>query len=167
MKRDTDVTFFGSASLIGDIEDWTLTAIYNRQQATGSGDGLATSLDSVFLEAEFHPERNRWSTFLAFRFDRRRTITRATEIDFEVVAGADGVSAERTQAFTAIANRRQSRDNFTAIAGVRGAINRNLEGTAEFRYRRFQNNDSNVDLDGVDIFFAVVTFEYYLDPFRF
>lgn len=166
VRRDTSVTFFGGASIRGDVENWTLSAGYSRTQATATGDGLATSLDHVEFEVEFHPERGRWSTYAAFNFDRRESLTEATVIDFEVSDPGDG-SAERGTAFTAKASRRESRDNYTAIAGVRGAYDRHTEGSFEFRYRHFRNNDSNIDADPVDIFFAILTVRYNLDPFRF
>lgn len=164
--RDTDVTFFGGASLVGNIEDWTISASYSRRQSTGGGDGLASSLDRVGIDLEWHPERFVWSTFVAGSWDRRETLTRATEVDFEVIAGPNG-EAQRDVAFTQVRSGRERRDNYTAIVGLRGAVNRNLNGTFEFRYRRFETNDRVRDIPGVDLFFAVLTLRYQLDPIRF
>lgn len=167
VKSDTSVTFFGGASLVADIEDWTLRAIYSRTQSTSAGDALASSLDRVELEIEYHPARYRWSPFVAGSWDRRETLTNATDIDFEVIENPVDGSAQRDVAFTDVDDNDVSRQNFTAIVGVRGELSRQLDSTFEFRYRRFQNEDDNTSRPDVDIFFAVMTVRYNLDPFRF
>jgi len=160
------VTGFGSATLLIDLASFNLQATYSRRQSTTSGAGLASSLDRVYTEIEFAPPNQRWSTFVAGSWDRREILTEATVVDFTVVAGADG-AAQRSIAFTRDDNQAERRESLTAIAGVRTAFTRNQAATFEFRYRRTQGRDQGVSQPSADIFFAVLTFAYTLDPLRF
>lgn len=161
-----EVTFFGGASLSADLTDWNLLALYSRRQSTTSGDALASSLDHVELELEYAPLHSRWSVFVAGAFDRRETLTRATEVDFIVVDGTDG-AAERDQAFTDIDRGNTRRDAWTAIAGVRAALSPRQSATLEFRYRRTDGRDRGIDQSGEDTFFLVLSADYLYDLLRF
>ena len=55
----------------------------------------------------------------------------------------------------------------TAISGVRTAFTRHQSATFEFRYRRTQGRDQGISQPSADIYFAVVTFAYTLDPIQF
>jgi opacity protein-like surface antigen len=155
-----------SATLLIDLASFNLQATYSRRQSTTSGAGLASSLDRFYSEVEFAPPNQRWSTFVAGSWDRREILTEATVVDFTVVAGAGG-AAERSIAFTRNDNQAERRESLTAIAGVRTAFTRNQAATFEFRYRRTQGRDQGVSQPSADIFFAVVTFAYTLDPLHF
>jgi hypothetical protein len=162
----TDVTFFGGASLLMDLADWNLSAIYSRRQSTTSGDALASSLDRVILEFEFAPEQQRWSVFVAGSFDRREALTESTVVDYQLVDGG-GFQAERSVAFTEIDNQDSRRDNYTAISGVRTAFTRNQSATLEFRYRRTESRARGIHFPDVDTYFVVLSLDYQLDPIRF
>ena len=161
-----EVTFFGGGSLLVDLTDWNLSAIYSRRQSSTSGDGLASSLDRVTVEAEYAPPRYRWSVFVAGSFDRRETLTEATDLDFTVVSG-NGGAAERTEAFTEVQDRSSRLDAYTAITGVRTAFTPTQSVTLEFRYRRTSGRDQNFDRPDTDTFFVVLTAEYLPEVFRF
>jgi len=162
----SELTFFGGASVQGRIAEWVLQASYSRRQSTTSGDGLASSLDRVAIDLEFDDPNSRWSPFIAGSWDRRETLTEATFVDFVVDPGPAG-EALRVSATTSIEESRSRRDNFTAIAGLRGAIDRNWSGTAEFRYRRTESRDRSISRPGVDTFFILFTVEYLYDVLQF
>lgn len=164
----SELTFFGGASVQGRIDEWVLQASYSRRQSTTSGDGLASSLDRVAFDLEFDDPNSRWSPFVAGSWDRRETLTEATFIDFSLVPSATPTDpAERFMAFASIEESQSRRDNYTAIAGVRGAIDRNWSGVLEFRYRRTESRDRGISRPGVDTFFVLVTLEYLHDVLRF
>ncbi len=163
---DSVVTGFGAASIQAALGSWNLEAAYSRRQSTTSGGGLASSLDQVYAEAEFAPPNLRFSPFVAASWDLRETLTEATIVDFTVVAGAGG-AAERSIAFTRTDDRAERRESVTAIGGVRTAFTRHQSATFEFRYRRTEGRDQGVSQPSADIYFAVVTFAYTLDPIQF
>ena len=163
-----ELTFFGGASIQGRLAEWVWQAGYSRRQSTTSGDGLASSLDRVAFDLEFDDPNSRWSPFIAGVWDRRETLTEATFIDFTLMAAplpAD--AAERDTAVASVEESQSRRDNFTAIAGVRGAIDRHWSGTAEFRYRRTESRDRGISRSGVDTFFLVFTLEYLYDVIQY
>lgn len=159
---DSELTFFGGISLTAALVDWNVDLSYSRRQSTTSGDGLASSLDRIAFEFEYAPARLRWSTFLAGSWDRRETLTDATRIDFSVVNA--GGAAQRDVAFTTVQTRRDRRDNFTVIGGIRYRLDRHVSGTLDGRYRRTERRDQLGDRPGVDTFFVVFTVEYDFDP---
>lgn len=164
--EDSVVTGFGAASIRAALGSWNLEAAYSRRQSTTSGGGLASSLDQVYAEAEFSPPNLRFSPFVAASWDRRETLTEATIVDFTIVSGVGG-AAERSVAFTRTDDRAERRESVTAIGGVRTAFTRHQSATFEFRYRRTQGRDQGISQPSADIYFAVVTFAYTLDPIQF
>ncbi len=160
--KDDDVTFFGGVSLDVQLSKWLLSASYQRRQSTTSGDGLVSSHDRITLDVEYTPPKYRWSLFVAGSWDRRKTLTDATVIDFELDPTAD--AAERQTAFTEIESRSSRRDNFTAIAGYRYRLERNFAATLDGRYRHTDIDQPGQDRPGIDTFFFVLTFAYTLDP---
>ena len=163
---DSTWTFFGGFSLTAELPDWNLEASYQRRQSTTSGDGLASSLDRVAFEIEYAPTRFRWSVFVAGSWDRRETLTEATEIEF-VVSDAGGSQAQRDSAQTSIQSNNARRDNFTLIAGYRHRLDQNIAATLDGRYRRTEVDDNGPNRPGIDTFFVVLSFEYDFDPINF
>jgi hypothetical protein len=160
------LTFFGGASVLASFSEWNLQTIYSRRQATTSGDSLASSFDQVIVNLEYAPPKYRWSTFVAFSFDRRETLTEGTDVDFVVVNAVDG-SAQRTTAFTRIENNRSRRDNYVAIAGVGMGLSRNWAGTLEFRYRKTETRDRGINQPDSDTYLLLFTIDYAYDPIQF
>jgi len=163
---DSVVTGFGAASLRVNLASWNLQTTYSRRQSTTAGGGLVSSLDQVYAEAELAPPNQRWSTFLAGSWDRRDTLTKATVVDFIVVNDGGG-GAERSLAFTTTNSGGDRRETLTGIIGLRTAFTRNQAATFEFRYRRTQGSDQGVNQPDADSYFAVITFDYTLDPIHF
>ncbi len=95
-------------------------------------------------------------------------MTDATFIDYTLVqTGVATDAAERLNAFASVEESQSRRDNFTAIAGIRGAVDRNWSGTVEFRYRRTEARDRGIDRPEVDTYFLLFTLEYFYDPLQF
>lgn len=168
---DTQLTFFGGASLTATFAEWNVQASYQRRQSTTTGDGLASTLDRVFGEVEYAPQTSRWSVFVAGSWDRRETLTDSTAIDFELIdrTGFPTADAERdTGAFarTSVRSRNTRRDNFTLIAGTRFRIEDRFAATLDGRYRRTELDGPGVNQPGIDTFFVVLSFEYDLAPIQ-
>lgn len=161
----SEVTFFGGAALTASFAEWNLLLSYSRRQATASGDAVASSFDQMIVNLEYAPPKYRWSTFAAFSFDRRESLTEGTDVDF-VVANGVGGAAERVLAFTEIVQTRTLRDNYVAIAGVRNALSRNWAGTLELRYRRSEFEDRGTSRPGTDTFLVLFRIDYAHDPIR-
>jgi hypothetical protein len=159
----SDVTFFGGAALSASYAEWNLLLSYTRRQATTSGDATASSLDQAIVNLEYAPPKYRWSTYVAFSFDRRESLTKSTDVDFVVTNGVDG-AAQRALAFTEVVQTRTLRDNYVAIAGVRGALTRNWSGTFEFRYRHSEFENRGISQPGTDTFLLLFTVDYTYDP---
>ncbi len=163
--KATELTFFGGASVRASFAEWNLESSYSRRQSTTSGDGLASSLDRVALEVEYAPPARRWSVFVAANWNRRKTLTDATLVDFTVIAGPDG-EAQRDIAFTSVESRRSRRDSFTAIVGCRSDFARGQSGTLEFRYRRTESRDGGITRPQIDTFFLLLSLDYTHDLIR-
>jgi len=163
---DSAWTFFGGVSLTAELPDWNLQASYTRRQSTTTGDALASSLDRVAFEIEYAPTRFRWSLFVAGSWDRRETLTEATQIEF-VVSDGGGSQAQRDSALTSIQSNNARLDNFTLIAGYRHRLDQNIAATVDGRYRRTEFENARTDRPGIDTFFFVLTLEYDFDPINF
>jgi len=167
VRSDSALTFFGGMTLAGSIDVWNVQATYQRRQTTTTGDGLASSLDRIFVEFEYAPPKYRWSAFVAGSWDRRESLTDSTVIDFELVNPAPPTSnATRETAFTRVESNSSVRDNFTALAGFRYRLEENFAGTLDARYRRTEIDGIQPSRPGIDTFFVVLSFEYDLDPIQ-
>lgn len=167
VRTDSVLTFFGGASINASMEAWNLQLTYQRRQSATSGAGLATSLDRLELELEYAHPKVRWSVFVSTAWDHRQTLTDSTVIDYNVVPAPATSPAERGTAFTRVTSDDATRDNITLIAGYRYQLERNFSGTFDVRYRRTEVNASGPNSPGIDTFFAVLSFEYDLDPINF
>jgi len=168
--QDDALTFFGGASLTANLANWNLQIAYQRRQSTTTGDGLASALDRVSGEIEYAPPKYRSSVFLAGSWDRRETLTDSTVVDFQLVAAAPTADAQRdigALATTSVESNSTRRDNYTVIAGYRYRLDDNLAVTLDGRYRRTEITGANANRPGNDTFFAVITFDYQLDPIAF
>lgn len=159
------VTFFGGASILAGFAEWNLLTTYARRQATTSGDSLASSFDQVIINLEYAPPRYRWSTFVAFSFDRRESLTESTDIDYVVVNGTGG-AAERSFAFTRVQNSERRIDNYVGIVGAGWALSRNWTGTLEFRYRKTETRNGGINNPDSDTYLLLFTIDYDYDPIR-
>ncbi len=167
VRTESTLTFFGGLTLAGSIDVWNLQATYQRRQTTTTGDGLASSLDRIFVELEYAPPKYRWSTFVAGSWDRRESLTDSTVIDFTLDPTTPTGNAERDTAFTRVESNNSVRDNFTVLAGFRYRLEENFAGTLDARYRRTEIDGIQPSRPGIDTFFVVLSFEYDLDPIQF
>jgi len=172
--KDEALTFFGGASLTADLPNWNLQIAYQRRQSTTTGDGLASALDRVSGEIEYAPPKYRSSVFIAGSWDRRETLTDSTVVDFlldtgpPLPAGTDDARRDPDAlATTSVESNSTRRDNYTVIAGYRYRLDDNLALTLDGRYRRTEISGPNANRPGSDTFFAVITFDYQLDPIAF
>lgn len=164
-ENDEDVTFFGGVSLVGRFSDWIVNTDLRRQQNPPSGDAIAGSLTRLRAEVDYAPPLSLWSAYVAGSVERRETFNSSTTIDYVVVPGAEN-AAQRSVAFTTSQNADDSRDAFTALAGVRRQFSRNLSGDVGVSFRHTERELSGQpNNDEKDTYFFVVKVAYVFDTF--
>ncbi|MGE0621956.1 MAG: hypothetical protein AB7I04_00040 [Pseudomonadales bacterium] len=161
---DESLEFYGRLGLTMGLSDFQLTAGIARRPSAISGSSLANNIDELTLSLDYGPASSRWRTYGEIRFEKRKALTRALEIDYTLVPGPDD-AAVRDEAFLSPTGR-GDQDSFAVLVGSSYAFSRNFLGSLEGRYRTLDRSSSAAADSDADTFIVELALRYEFNPER-
>ncbi len=164
LKYDS-VEFYGRLGVTVGLSDFQLSAAIGRRPSAISGSSLANNMDDLTLSLDYEPAGSRWTTYAEVRFEKRKALTQALQIDYTLLPGPDD-AAERDDAF--LNPTGQGRQNsYAFLIGGSYAFSRNLFGRLEGRYRTIDRKNAPPGNSSADTFVVELALRYEFDPERF